>query len=81
MQRITNEIIVYIPAIFDKTTKTFIPPNDSLQLKLFKMILQKKLHENQNCCIQRWLNKTCKFGFWYSPHIELFLNFKKMGIL
>ncbi len=77
MQRITNEIIVFIPTIFDKTTKTFIPPNDSLQLKLCKMILQKELHESQNRCIQKWFNGTCKFGVWYSPHIELFFKLKK----
>jgi hypothetical protein len=35
LQKITNEIITCIPNVFDNTTKTFIPPNDSLQLKLF----------------------------------------------
>jgi hypothetical protein len=34
LQRIKNEIITFIPNVFDKTTKTFIPPNDSVQLKL-----------------------------------------------
>jgi hypothetical protein len=35
LQRITNEIITCIPNVFDNTTKTFIPPNNSLRLKLF----------------------------------------------
>jgi hypothetical protein len=51
LQRITNEIIVFIPTIFDKITKNIIPPNDSLQFKLFKMVLQKELYECQNRCI------------------------------
>jgi hypothetical protein len=38
LQRITNEITTFIPIIFDKITKTFIPPNHSLQFKLFKMV-------------------------------------------
>jgi len=42
LQRIKNKIIVFIPIIFDKTTKTFIPSNDNLQLKLFKWYSTKK---------------------------------------
>jgi hypothetical protein len=56
--------------IVDKITKAFIPPNDSLQFKLFKMVLRKELHECQNHCIRKGHNGTCKFGFPYSPHIE-----------
>jgi hypothetical protein len=67
LQRIKNKIKEYIPIIFDKTIKTFIPSNDSLQLKLFKMVLQKKLHECQSCCIRKWFN--------------FFLIKKQMGIL
>jgi len=39
LQRITNEIVACIPTIFDKITKTIIPPDDSLQFKLFVMLL------------------------------------------
>jgi hypothetical protein len=39
LQRITNEITTFIPVIFDKITKTFIPPNDSLQFNFLKMVL------------------------------------------
>jgi len=39
LQRITNEIVALIPIIFDKITKTFIPPNYSLQFKSFKLVL------------------------------------------
>jgi len=42
LQRITNKITNYIPIIFDKTTKTFIPSNHNLQLKLFKWYSTKK---------------------------------------
>jgi len=49
------------------------------------MVLLKKLHEFQSCCIKKGHNGTCKFGFPYSPHIEpnLFFNKKnkQMGIL
>jgi hypothetical protein len=49
--KITNEIVVVIPAIFDEATTTFVVPNDSLQNKLFKMVLRKQLHECQCQCI------------------------------
>jgi hypothetical protein len=39
--------------MFTKTIAKFIPLNDSLQLKLFKMVLQKQLHECQNQCIRK----------------------------
>ncbi len=42
--------------MFDKTIAKFIPLNGSLQLKLFKMVLQKQLHECQNQCIRKgWM--------------------------
>jgi hypothetical protein len=34
--------------MFHESTTKFISPNDSLQNKLFKMVLQKQLHECQN---------------------------------
>ncbi len=81
MQRIKNEIIAFIPIVFNKTSKTFIPPNDSLQLKLLKMLLQKELHECQNCYIKKGHNENCKFGFPYSAHNEaIFLKLKNMKI-
>jgi hypothetical protein len=40
-QGITNEIIAFIPAIFDKIIKPFIPPNDSLQVKLLQWYYKK----------------------------------------
>ncbi len=49
VERITNEIVVVILDMFDELTTKFISPNDSLQNKLFKMVLQ--LHECQNRCI------------------------------
>jgi hypothetical protein len=48
-----NEIVVVMLIIFDESTIKFIVPNDSLQNKLFKMVLQKQLHECQNQCIQK----------------------------
>jgi hypothetical protein len=69
----------FILVILDKITKVFIPPNDSLQSKLFQMVLQKELHGCQNRCIQKGHNGTCKFGFPYSPYIEpnSFFNINK----
>jgi hypothetical protein len=77
LQKITNEIEAFILAIFNKITKTFIPPNDSLQFKLFKMLLQKELHECQKLLYLKSCNRTCKFGFPYSPHIEPNYSFNK----
>jgi hypothetical protein len=48
LEKITNEIVVIILDMFDESTSKFISPNDSLQNKLFKMVLQKQLHECQN---------------------------------
>lgn len=59
-----------MPAIFDETTTKFIVPNGSLQNKLFKMVLQKQLHECQNQCIQKGWNGIYKFGFPFASHIE-----------
>jgi hypothetical protein len=70
LQRIKNEIIAFIPIVFNKTNKTFIPPNDSLQLKLLNMLLQKEILECQNRYIKKGHNGNCKFGFPYSAHNE-----------
>jgi len=48
LMKITNEIIVVIPTIFYETTTKFVVPNDILQNKLFKMVLQKQSHECQS---------------------------------
>ncbi len=48
LMKITNEIIVVILTIFYETIAKFVDPNDSLQNKLFKMVLQKQLHECQS---------------------------------
>jgi hypothetical protein len=41
LQRITNEIVAFIPTTFDKIIKAFIPPNDSLQFKLLQWYYRK----------------------------------------
>ncbi len=68
--KITNEIVVVIPAIFDEATTTFVVPNDSLQNKLFKMVLRKQLHECQCQCIWKDQNGTCRFRFPFASHVE-----------
>ncbi len=60
---ITNEIVVVIPVVFDGTTTKFIVLKDSLQNKLFKMVLRKQFHECQNWCIWKGRNGNCRFGF------------------
>ncbi len=45
---ITNEIIVVIPILFYETIAKFVVPNDILQNKSFKMVLQKQSHECQS---------------------------------
>jgi hypothetical protein len=71
LEKVTNEIIACIPTIFDKTIKIFMPPNDSLQFKLFKMVLRNQLHEFQKNCIRNLgRNGNCKFGFPFLPCIE-----------
>jgi hypothetical protein len=46
LERITNEIIVFVPTIFDDTNAKFILLSDSLQLKLFHTVLSKQLHQH-----------------------------------
>jgi hypothetical protein len=48
LEIITDEIVTFLLTMFDEIITKFTPPNDSLQLKLFKMVLQKQLHEHQN---------------------------------
>jgi hypothetical protein len=40
LEIITNKIVVVILDMFNESTTKFISPNDSLQNKLFKMVLQ-----------------------------------------
>ncbi len=49
--------------IFDDPNAKFILPNDSLQFKLFYMVLWKQLHQCQPWCIQKGWNGNCKFEF------------------
>jgi hypothetical protein len=64
--------------MFHESTTKFISPNDSLQNKLFKMVLQKQLHECQNRFIWklRW-NGTFRFGFPFLPHVKSYNFFNK----
>jgi len=63
--------------MFDESTTKFISPNDSLQNKLFKMVLQKQLHECQNWCIWKGKNGTCRFGFPFLLHVISYVIFNK----
>ncbi len=80
LMKITNEIIVVIPTIFYETTAKFVVPNDILQNKLFKMVLQKQSHECQSWCIWKGWNGTCRFGFPFVSHVEAQKNFNKEKI-
>jgi hypothetical protein len=70
LEKITNEIIVFVLTIFDDTNAKFILPNDSLQSKLFHMVLWKQLHQCQPQCIRGGWNGICKFEFPFLSHIE-----------
>ncbi len=63
--------------MFDESTTNFISPNDSLQNKLFKMVLQKQLHECQNQCIWKGKNGTCRFSFSFFPHVKSYIIFNR----
>jgi hypothetical protein len=51
LEIIANEIVAIILPMFDESTTKFISPNDSLQNKLFQIVLQKQVHECQSQCI------------------------------
>jgi hypothetical protein len=70
LERITNEIIAFVPTIFDDTNAKFILPSDRLQSKLFHMVLRKQLHQCQPQCIQKGRDGICKFEFPFLSHVE-----------
>ena len=43
VERITNEIIATIPTVYDDNIVEFIEPTNTLQLKLFKMVIRKTI--------------------------------------
>jgi hypothetical protein len=70
LMKITNEIVVVILVTIDETIAKFVVPNDSLQNKLFKMVLRKQLHECQSQSIRKNRNGTSRFGFPFASHVE-----------
>ncbi len=59
-----------MPTIFDDPNAKFILPNDSLQFKLFHMVLRIQLHQCQPRCIQKGRNGNCKFEFPFLSHTK-----------
>lgn len=42
--RVSNEIIAYIPAYYDAETNSFIPPTDPMKKRLFDIVMRKQMH-------------------------------------
>ncbi len=70
-----DEIVVVVLAIFDETTKNFIPPSDSLQNKFYKLVKNCEIFDtlptnarkkcifnnnNLNCCFKKFV-KICLY--------------------
>jgi hypothetical protein len=45
VDRITNEIVVMVPATIDEQSKKFILPNNEHDLTLFKLVERKQMHQ------------------------------------
>ncbi len=48
IERVANEIIAYVPAIWNPTAEAFVPPSpgsDPLRYKLYKIIMRKHMHK------------------------------------
>jgi hypothetical protein len=59
--RVRDEIVACVPAEFDATTQTWIPPSDPLQMRLLNCVLRKQMH---TCDPKRCQHKgVCKRGF------------------
>jgi hypothetical protein len=61
---ISNDIMAYVPTIYDKVTKTFNEPSNSLEQKLFKLVVQKYIHNCRKTCYTNV--RGCKYGFLFS---------------
>jgi hypothetical protein len=61
---ISNDIMAYIPAVYDEATKTFTEPSDSMEQRLFKLVVRKQVHSCRKRCYTNV--KGCKYGFPFS---------------
>jgi hypothetical protein len=57
---ITNEIITFVPTMFNNNKNEFIDPTDAMQHNLYKLVMRKKLQTCGNRCKHK---SHCKYGF------------------
>jgi hypothetical protein len=60
IEHITNEIITFVPTMFNNNKKKFIDPTDVMQHNLYKLVMREKLHTCGNRCKHK---SHCKYGF------------------
>jgi len=60
IEHITNEIITFVPTMFNNNKKKFIDPTDAMQHNLCKLVMSKQLHTCGNRCKHKF---HCKYGF------------------
>jgi hypothetical protein len=61
---VSDDVMAYIPATYDKGTKTFIEPSDPLELRLFKLVVCKQIHNYKKKC---YINvRGYKYWFLFS---------------
>lgn len=44
IERVTNDIVAIVPAIYNEYTQQYKPPDDPLQNHLYETVLRKQLH-------------------------------------
>jgi hypothetical protein len=60
IEHITNEIITFVPTMFNNNNNKFIDLTDAMQHNLYKLVMRKQLHTCGNRCKHK---SHCKYGF------------------
>lgn len=63
LNHVTNDVLAFVPTIYDETQKSFVEPLNSIEKKLFKLIDRKQLHNYQKKSYKT--KHGCKYGFSY----------------
>ena len=65
VEKVSSEIIAYVPAIWDKIHRQWIMPDDPIQAEIVKLVLRKQLHKCRPTGCQS--QGKCQYGFPYPP--------------
>jgi len=67
IKHITNEIITFVPTMFNNNKNEFIDPTDAMQHNLYKLVMRKQLHTCGNRCKHK---SHCKYEFPFTMQLN-----------